>query len=529
MAIYIEDKAGNRKRVAGFGGVKLLSGTIPAGGTTGQALVKVSDTDNDIAWGDVIGYGGSGSAADFSFYIDDEGYLIMEYAEDATATSVTTLASTAYKLATTANTTANRLADFVNAYGSTAAYANSANGTAVGYGSNASGEGSVALGTSSIASGAGAVALGMRSTASDVYSTAVGVFACATSSPSTAVGLYSNAIGAFSASFGALTNAIGYSSIAIGSAVNVYGNHSVALGGDIDITGEYSVAIGKGAQVTSNSTVAIGRNVFANGTSSIAIGNNATAGDGYNDCIAIGYNATSVGSHSEAFGISSYATGIDSLAIGLLSSATGDYSTAVGFSSQTSNTNSIQLGNASSLSSITAKVSITVTSDKRDKADIEPIADGATDFLRRVKAVTFVYNQRELYRPKEPDEDDEGNPIIEDGVDYLTDEDRENISKYGFCRYDTEAHDAGTKKGTRRRVGVLAQETQEALKEVYGDSSYANLVNDNLYDFESVPDGIESTLAMNYEGFIPFLIKAFQEMDERITDHDTRIAALEGG
>lgn len=233
----------------------------------------------------------------------------------------------------------------------------------------------------------------------------------------------------------------------------------------------------------------------------VALGNRSNAG---------GYGSTALGGYATASGVSS-------TALGYYATASGSESTALGHYAATSNANSIQLGNSSYLSRITAKVGITVTSGERDKTDVTEIANGATEFLKKVKAVTFVYNQRELYRPKEPEKDENGEPIIEDGIDYLTKADHENLAKYGFCRYDEVAHKAGNLKGTRRRAGVLAQQVQKAMEEVYGSSSYANLVDDNLFDFEDVPEGIESTLALNYDGFIPFLIKAFQELENRVT------------
>lgn len=275
---------------------------------------------------------------------------------------------------------------------------------------------------------------------------------------------------------------------------NASGSWSFA-GGAANASGSSSVAIGHNADASNDSSIAIGYLAKANGRQTMSFGVCASAS---NLCaVALGYYAN--------------AFGYKSTALGSFAQAIGEYSTALGYVAVTQNANSIQLGNASTLSSITAKVSITVTSDERDKTDIEPI-NSASEFLRKVHAVTYVYNQRELYRPEESE---------------LTDEDQENLRKYGFCRYDKEAYEAGTKKGSRRRSGIIAQETQQALKEVYGDEGYANLVNDNLYDLDDVPDGIESTLAMNYEGFIPFLIKGFQEQDERIVAQDKRIAQLE--
>lgn len=100
----------------------------------------------------------------------------------------------------------------------------------------------------------------------------------------------------------------------------------------------------------------------------------------------------------------------------------------------------------------------------------------------------------------------------------LPDEEREKKAKYGLCAYDKAAHARGDKKGSRIRIGVLAQQIQSALQEVYGSASYVNLVNDNLYDYppEEIPEGVENQLAVNYEGFIPFLIKAVQELDARL-------------
>lgn len=347
--------------------------------------------------------------------------------------------------------------------------------------------------------------------AGDAYNTANNAYNAANNASTTANRLadFVNAYGSTAAyanstggtAFGYSSNAAGIYSLALGYNAVASKNDSTAVGYD-SIAGYTSVAVGTYSNASGDESVAIGFDARSAGCNSVAIGTYSNA-TGFAS-VALGFYSNASGHNSVAIGYGAKPSGTNTTALGHYSAVSGNNSTALGIQAVTSNDESIQLGNASSLSSITAKVDITVTSDERDKTDIEPIADGATEFLRKVRAVTFVYNQRELYRPQE-----------------LTEEDRENISKYGFCRYDTEAHAAGEKKGTRRRAGVIAQETQKAMQEVYGDSSYANLVNDNLYDFENVPDDIESTLAMNYSGFVPFLIKAVQELDSRIT-------ALEG-
>lgn len=319
----------------------------------------------------------------------------------------------------------------------------------------------------------------------------------------------------------------GMGGIAIGVGAKAVGaSGMIAIGeyckaGNDESSGMYAIAIGETSSAYAHAAIAVGHSARSNNYS-IAIGSLANA---YGDSsISIGYS-NALGLNSVAIGTNSYAYTDYTTALGCEARSWGQYSTAIGYNAHVSSPNAIQLGDPSFLSHITARVGITVTSDERDKTDIKPIAN-ATDFLKKVKAVTYVYNHREKYRPKEPELDDDGEPIIEDGVDYMTDEDRENLKKYGFCRYDKEAHAAGTKKGSRRRAGVIAQETQQALRDVYGDDSYANLVNDNLHDLEDVPDGIESTLAMNYEGFIPFLIEAVQELDARIEKQNKEIARL---
>lgn len=288
--------------------------------------------------------------------------------------------------------------------------------------------------------------------------------------------------------------------------VNIKRN-STAIGSPANATGGYSIAIGgQFANASGEASIAFGCTTNANGNNSIAIGKDAN-GNG-NDSTAIGSSANANSNNSTALGHFSRTNGICSTALGFLANASGGYSTALGTNAQTSNANSIQLGDATKLSSITAKVSITTTSDERDKTDVTEIEDSALEFLNKVRAIRYVFNGRKLYI-------DNGN---------LSDEEREKLNTYGMCDYDKEAHAQGTKKGSRMRVGVSAQNIQQALIDVFGDSGYANLVNDNLFDYnpDDIPDGVESQLAVNYEGFIPFLIKAVQELDARVKELENK-------
>lgn len=296
-------------------------------------------------------------------------------------------------------------------------------------------------------------------------------------------------------------NGTGANSIAISNSnlnAKANGTNSIAIGTGAKTNGDSSISIGNGTTNNNQYSVAIGYAAHVNGDSSIAISG-----------IADGLHSTAIGQSSRSSMMSVSLGGMAnannfSVALGCSTKALGDYSVAIGYNAQTSNANSIQLGDASNLSSITAKVSITTTSDERDKTDITEIEDSALAFLNKIKAIRYVFNGRKLYI------DDEN----------LSDEEREKLSKYGMCAYDKEAHAQGTKKGSRVRVGVSAQNIQQALIDVFGDSGYANLVNDNLFDYDpdEIPDGVESQLAVNYEGFIPFLIKAVQELDARVKE-----------
>lgn len=222
--------------------------------------------------------------------------------------------------------------------------------------------------------------------------------------------------------------------------------------------------------------------------------------------IAIGaYAAVSANSLSCAIGYCSGVYSNYSTTIGANSSvgSSADQSTAIGFEAYTTTPNSIQLGSSYSLSKLSSRVNLTVTSDERDKADIVDLEDNAVEFLNKIRTIRYVLNHRESYIDK----------------DSLSEEDKENRLKYGLCRYNKEEHTKGTKKGKRIRVGISAQNTIKALQDVYGNSGYANIIDDNFFDLDpnEIPENVENQLSANYEAFIPFLIKAIQEIDTRLT------------
>jgi hypothetical protein len=238
---------------------------------------------------------------------------------------------------------------------------------------------------------------------------------------------------------------------------------------------------------------------------SIALGYGAGAGIGY---------ITVPGTNASAE--YTYATGANATALGHYASTLGDNSTALGYGASTAATdaNAMQLGSSSGLSTLRSRVPLTVTSDERDKADIAPIP-AALDFLSMLTPIQYVDNQREKYIPDR---------------EALGGEDRALLDAYGMCGYDREAHAAGAKKGERKRAGISAQQIVRALEAASGTADYANIVNDSLHDVGgAAPEGVESKLTVAYASLVPFLVRAAQELAEKVKALEGAPAAAEGG
>lgn len=323
---------------------------------------------------------------------------------------------------------------------------------------DASGAG-IAIGHGVQANGFGAIALGSYAYAAELGSIAIGM---------AAAGCY-------------------FGSVAIGRNSVSYGSYSTALGGYSAARANFSIAIGNSAEATQESSVAIGCYAAAIGSYAVAVGSAANANL---DSISIGLGAIS---------------GCYSVAIGCYAACNGEKSVALGPQSYLPSYEYgiLQLG-SNDVSALRCAVALSVTSDIRDKTGVVPIEDGAIKLLEKITPISYFRNPRAAYIDTEN----------------LSETDAENRRKFGLCEYDREAHAAGEKKGARRRVGVSAQQVQEALEEVYGSSDYANIVNDNLYDVapEEIPNGVENQLTVSYEEFVPFLIKAVQELSSRVKE-----------
>lgn len=143
----------------------------------------------------------------------------------------------------------------------------------------------------------------------------------------------------------------------------------------------------------------------------------------------------------------------------------------------------------------------TVVSDKRDKTNVEKI-DKATEFINELKPVTFNYNRRDEYYNAETD------------------------------TFDEVAYKNKTKMHDRRVAGFIAQDVYSALKKVYKDDNYADVVDYSFYN--STPENYSKTAKKVYDKYylrttemIPFLVKAFNEQCARVDKLEKRIAELE--
>ena len=137
-----------------------------------------------------------------------------------------------------------------------------------------------------------------------------------------------------------------------------------------------------------------------------------------------------------------------------------------GFTTITTASNYICMGN-NSHTDFACRVSLTVTSDKRDKTDITDFNHGLS-WINKLRPVTYKWDMRSNYENGIPD---------------------------------------GSKKDTRINIGLLAQEELEVEKE----HGFANNEDDMLITTENN----EGNYGMKYERIVPILINAVKELSAK--------------
>lgn len=243
------------------------------------------------------------------------------------------------------------------------------------------------------------------------------------------------------------------------------------------------IAVGKSAEAPAMNSISVGVQAICSGINGISIGRKSAAT--ITEALAIGSAAMAKQINSIAVGKGALAEGDAAVAVGKVAHATAANSIAIGQGAIADTANTICLGN-DKIAALNCQVDLSVTSDERDKADIEELdKEKALEFIGRVQAVRYVNNRRSYY--------------AEDGK-----------------KYDREAHGRGEKKGERKRVGVLAQQVQKELLKLFHTDNFADIVNDDLYDAPERKGTEENLLTVRYSAFIPFLIASVQALGEKV-------------
>lgn len=377
---------------------------------------------------------------------------------------------------------------------------------AIGNDALTSGLNSISVG-SSANSDSNAIAIGYNSSAklqcisigtdvtNSTYSTTIGYQATSSGSNATAIGYKVNAVAARSVALG--------SNAKITTTVNGSSGDSTVVGASGQADGIYTTAVGSGVSANNNYATAIGSKASATTVNSTVLGYKATASTG-NNATAIGEESSATGTNATSLGQKTTANKNYTTALGQGAYAGAEYATSLGYSASNSVEKSLLLGSttASYFTAIRSRVtSITSTSDERDKTDIHTLAP-SLDFVNKLHPVTYVWNDRESYKY-----DEETAPTQKIAL---------MAAKPGIHSYDKEAHARGDKKGTERQVGLISQEVKKAMIECFGSDEYMNLVFESPLGISDDPVNQETQMALNYTNLIPVLIKAIQELSDRV-------------
>lgn len=204
-----------------------------------------------------------------------------------------------------------------------------------------------------------------------------------------------------------------------------------------------------------------------------------------NDSVAIGNGAKA------------QATGVISIGNNAGLSATGNFaSTNIGCPGGNTYKIALGAGNVNLLYYSGGSPAVAITSDRRDKTDIQKI-EYSTEFLKKLTPITYVDNNR-----------------------------------YEYClngdinTFDEELYKTEKLKGERRHAGLIAQDVYKTLCETYDSNNYADIVDYNRFDADNIDESQFDKYFMRYESLIPFLIKGFQEQQARIEELENEIKKL---
>lgn len=242
----------------------------------------------------------------------------------------------------------------------------------------------------------------------------------------------------------------------------------------------YTTVVGADAMVSvtnAQKSVSLGASSFRNGThtSSVAIGYWCAPTYSTHQCIFIGDSA----GYRNIQGDVASGRVVNSIAIGVGARLGGNNEIQLGVTGQT----------------LYAPTSVNIRSDVRDKADIEPLKLGL-DFVNKLKPVTGVYDRRDNYT------DELFN-------DVSPEERKEKLAEW----WKNPVKD-GRHKESRPQHWFIAQDVK-ALEEEFGELPMINFRQD--------------TYTLEYEMFIPSLVKAIQELTGQVEQLKKEVKELKDG
>ena len=275
------------------------------------------------------------------------------------------------------------------------------------------------------------------------------------------------------ASTGIYNNAIGLTALS----VNTTGQRNNAMGFEAlldNTTGVGNTALGDGSlfeNKSGNNNSAIGYNSLLSNTT----GNNNSA---------IGYNSlrsNTTGNNNSALGYLAFSAG-----------ATYSNSTALGYNTVISASNQVRLGN-NAVTSIGGQVAWTTLSDARFKTENATKVPGI-DFIKKLRPVTYYVNHEAMNRYLEV-------PKGED-VQNRSSSEAKNTYKPSYTK--------------TLESGFMAQEVEQAAKELG-------------YEFNGVdaPKNEKDYYGLRYSQFVVPLVKAVQELNEKLEQKDAMLLELE--
>lgn len=318
------------------------------------------------------------------------------------------------------------------------------------------------------------------------------------------------------------------SNTAIGAAAltsNTIGSSNTASGADAllgNINGARNTAVGSNtlpSNTSGNNNTAVGANTLASNTTGSS---NTSLGYGslYNSINAVANTAVGALALLNNTGNNNTAVGFNAL----LNNTTFTNVGGFGYDAQVTASNQIRIGN-SFITSVTCQTN--AWSDGRDKADIRDTVLGL-NFINELRPVDYKWDYREDYRTSPPNSVIKPLELKEDASDEEKEKYAVELAAYEAyvvikdkwledSKLKNITHD-GTHKRTRFHHGLIAQEIKSVIEKTGVD--FGGFQDHSI-------DGGDEAMTIGYNELIGPMIKAIQELSQKLDNALTRIEVLE--